>query len=80
MAVVKKPNGSLRICIDPQPLNAALQREHNKLPTLDDVLPSLSQARVFSKLDVKQANWHVQLNNESSLLYCSYNVSKHMLP
>ena len=68
MAVVKKPNGSLRICIDPQPLNAALQREHYKLPTLDDVLPSLSQARVFSKLDVKQAYWHVQLDNESSLL------------
>ncbi|CAB3978194.1 Hypothetical predicted protein [Paramuricea clavata] len=68
MAVVKKPNGSLRICIDPQPLNAALQREHYKLPTLDDVLPSLIQARVFSKLDVKQAYWHVQLDNESSLL------------
>ena len=68
MAVVKKPNGSLRICIDPQPLNAALQREHYKLPTLDDVLPSLSQARVFSKLDMKQAYWHVQLDNESSLL------------
>ncbi|CAB3995988.1 Hypothetical predicted protein [Paramuricea clavata] len=46
MAVVKKPNGSLRICIDPQPLNAALQRGHYKLPTLDDVLPSLSQARM----------------------------------
>ena len=28
MAVVHKPNGKLRICIDPQPLNAALKREH----------------------------------------------------
>ena len=68
MAVVKKPNGLLRICIDPQPLNAALQREHYKLPTLDDVLPNLGKARVFSKFDVKQAYWHVELDRESSLL------------
>ena len=68
MAVVKKPNGSLRICIDPQPLNEALRREHYKLPTLDDVLPSLHNTKVFSKLDVKQAYWHVKLDKESSLL------------
>ncbi|PFX28550.1 Uncharacterized protein K02A2.6 [Stylophora pistillata] len=68
MAFVKKTDGSLRICIDPQPLNDALQREHYRLPTLDDVLPNLNNARVFSKLDVKQAYWHVQLDKESSLL------------
>ena len=28
MAVVRKSNGKLRICIDPQPLNTALMREH----------------------------------------------------
>ena len=68
MAVVKKSDGSLRICIDPQPLNDALQREHDRLPTLDDVLPNLNSAKVFSKLDVKQAYWHVRLDKESSLL------------
>ena len=31
MAVVHKPSGNLRTCIDPQPLNAALRREHYKL-------------------------------------------------
>ena len=68
MAVVKKPDGSLKICIDPQPLNDALQREHYRLPTLDDVLPNLNNAKKFSKLDVKQAYWHVKLDKESSLL------------
>ena len=38
MAAVHKPIGKLRICIDPQPLNAALKREHDKLPVFDDVL------------------------------------------
>ena len=32
------------------------------------VMPNLSNARVFSKRDVKQAYWHVQLDKESSLL------------
>lgn len=68
MAVVHKPNGKLRICIDPQPLNAALKREHYKLPVLDDVLPKLREAKVFSKLDVREAYWHVRLDEESSKL------------
>ncbi|KAL9970099.1 hypothetical protein ACROYT_G022422 [Oculina patagonica] len=68
MAVVHKPSGKLRICIDPQPLNAALKREHYKLPVLDDVLPKLKDAKVFSKLDVREAYWHVRLDEESSKL------------
>ena len=60
MAAVKK-NGSLRICIDPQPLNTALKREHYKLPTIDDILPELHNAKIFAKLDVKHAYWHVKL-------------------
>ena len=58
----------LKICIDPQPLNAVLMREHFKMPTLDAVLPSLHNARVFAKLDVKEAFWHVRLDEQSSLL------------
>ena len=68
MAVVRKPNGSLRICIDPQPLNEALMREPYKLPVLDYVLPDLNDARLFSKLDVKEAFWDVGLDKESSKL------------
>ena len=68
IAVVHKPSGKLRICIDPQPLNAALKREQYKLPVFDDVLPKLNDAKVFSKLDVREAYWHVRLDEESSKL------------
>ena len=68
MAVVQKPSGALRICIDPQPLNAALQREHYRLPVLQDILPKVHKARLFSKFDVKEAYWHVQLDEEASHL------------
>ena len=68
MAVVTKPDGLLRICIDPQPLNEALQREHYRIPIFNDVLPTLNNTKIFSKLDVKHAFWHVQLDTQSSLL------------
>ena len=68
MAVVHKPNGKLRICIDHQALNSALQREHYPLPVLNDVLPKVEKAKLFSKLEVKEAFWHVRLDETSSEL------------
>ena len=68
MAVVHKPNCKLRTCIDTQPLNAALKCEYYRLPILDDVLPKLKRAKIFSKLDVREAYWHVRLDEESSKL------------
>ena len=47
--VVQKPNGKLRICLDPQPLNSDLQREHYNLPTFDDVLPNLKKSSCFQQ-------------------------------
>ena len=67
MVIVVKPN-KLRICLDPKDLNRALKRSHYPMPTLDEVLPSLSKAKVFSVLDAKNGFWHVQLDKESSLL------------
>ncbi|GFR91026.1 polyprotein [Elysia marginata] len=66
MAVVEKKNGAVRICIDPQPLNKALKREHYKMPILDDVLPELQSSRLFSKLDVREAFYHVKLDEKSA--------------
>ena len=53
---------------DPQCLHKALKREHFRLPVLDDILPELSNAKLFSTLDVKNAYWHVVLDDESSKL------------
>ena len=68
MSVVKKKSGAIRICVDPRPLNLVLKREHFMLPVLDDILPKLSGARVFSICDLKQGYHHVELDEESSYL------------
>ena len=68
MVSVSKSNGKLRICIDPKPLNRALKRSHFPLPTIDDVLPELANAKVFTVCDVKHGFWHIKLEEESSYL------------
>ena len=70
MAVVKKPDDSVRICIDPQPLKEALQRAGSTtgLQRLSNMLPTLNNAKVFRNLDVKHVFSHVQLDKESTLL------------
>ena len=67
IVVTTKKNGKVRVCIDPKPLNQALHRNHYPLPTMDDVLPLLSKARVFTVLDAKNGFWHIQLDEQSSL-------------
>ena len=54
--------------MDPRPLNTALKRERYQLPILEEILPELSKARVFSTVDLKSGNWHCVLAPESSIL------------
>lgn len=68
LVIVRKPSGNLRICIDPRPLNRALKRCHFPSPTIDDILPDLSRAKVFSVCDIKNGFWHVTLDEESSYM------------
>lgn len=60
MAVVDRVNDKLTMCPDPQSLNSALLLEHYNLPVLHDLLPKLHIAKLFSKLEVKEAYWYCQ--------------------
>ena len=66
MAVVVKPTGALRICIDPRGLSQALMRERHTLPTLDSMLHKAQGAKVFSKADLRHGYWHLRLDEDSS--------------
>ena len=58
----------IRLCLDPKELNAAIQREHDTLPTIEDVATRLHGAKVFTVLDVRSGFWHITLDDSSSLL------------
>ena len=68
MVVVPKSDGKLRICVDLKRLNTAIQRERYMLPTIDDILHTLADAQVFSKLDASSGYWQLRLHEDSSNL------------
>ena len=68
VVVTTKKSGALRICVDPRPLNKTLKRETYPMPILDEILPELSKAKVFSTVDLRSGFWHCVLDDESSLL------------
>jgi len=73
LVVVQKPNGAVRLCIDPRDLNVAMKRSHYSMKTVDEVANRLQGANTFSILDVKSGFWQLKLNEESSLL-CTFNT------
>ena len=68
IVVVQKQNGELRICLDPHDLNKAIKREHYNLPTTDEILANMPNAKYFTKLDASKAFWQIQVDEESSKL------------
>jgi hypothetical protein len=67
MVVVDKP-GKTRVCLDPKDLNRAIKRCHYPMPTIDDILPDLYNAKIFSVMDAKDGFCQVELTTESSKL------------
>ena len=66
--ITRKANSNLRNCLDPKPLNKALKRCHFPFPVIEDILPELGKAKIFTKVDCKDGYWHIKLTDESSLL------------
>lgn len=67
MVVVRKPN-KLRICLDPMDLNKGIKRSHYPTPTIDDLSPNLTKAKVFSVVDAKDGFLQIKLDEKSSYL------------
>jgi len=65
---VRKPNGSVRVCLDPSDLNRAIRRNHYQLPVIEEVLPTLKDAKIFSLVDAKDGFLQVKLSEASSYL------------
>ena len=68
MAIVQKPDGRLRICLDPKHLNKAIKQEHFQLPTIEVITTRMANAKWFTKLDANRSYWQLPLDEESQLL------------
>lgn len=73
MVCLKKANGDLRVCMDPNDLNASIQREHYQIPTQEEIISEMAGAKFFTKLDASQGFWQLKLH-EDSTKYCTFNT------
>ena len=52
MLIVKKKDGTLRLCVDYRKLNKMTVKNKYLLPRIDDLFDQLKGASVFSKIDL----------------------------
>lgn len=69
IAIVEKPDGSFRFCLDPRQLNKAIKREHFQLPTIEDITTRMANAKWFTmKLDTNWGYCQIPLDEEANFL------------
>ncbi|GFV71844.1 hypothetical protein TNCV_2457791 [Trichonephila clavipes] len=62
--MVKKKDGSSRMCIDYRKLNQKLVKDKFPLPLIEDVLDTLQEAMVYSTLDLRNGFFHVDVDED----------------
>ncbi|KAK2706727.1 hypothetical protein QYM36_014683 [Artemia franciscana] len=68
IVIVEKPDGSLRLCLDPRNLNKCIKRPHHPIPTFEDVAIKCANSKKFFKLDARHGYWSMELDDESANL------------
>ncbi|GFX78490.1 retrovirus-related Pol polyprotein from transposon opus [Trichonephila clavipes] len=64
IVMVKKKDGSSRMCIDYRKLNQKLEKDKFPLPIIEDVLDTLQEAKVYSTLDLRNGFFHVDVDED----------------
>ncbi|GFO16127.1 retrovirus-related pol polyprotein from transposon opus [Plakobranchus ocellatus] len=65
IVVIKKKDGSMRLCIDFRKLNAVTMFDAENIPRQEDLFNQLSHATIFSSCDLCKAYWQVPLHPDS---------------
>ena len=66
--IVKKPNGNLRVCLDPEDLNKHIIRPICNMKTLEEIIDMLKGSMYFAVFDSTKSFFHVPLDCESKQL------------
>jgi hypothetical protein len=62
--IVRKRDGSMRVCVDFRKLNDLTIKDSYPIPKIDDIIARLGRARVFSKLDLAAGYHQVRVREE----------------
>jgi len=61
----KKPGGGWRFCVDYRKLNEITKKDAYPIPLIQETLTRLARAKVFTKLDVRQAFYRIRLDEKA---------------
>lgn len=65
VVVVKKKDGSPRLCVDYRKLNKIMVKDKYPLPIIEDQIDRLAEARVFSTINLRNGFFHVDVDVKS---------------
>ena len=65
VVLVKKKDGTKRLCIDYRDLNEVTIKDAYPVPRIDETLDALGSAKWFSTLDLSSGYWQVALDEEA---------------
>ena len=68
LVLVHKPNGKLRVCLDPRTINKALRFNIHNVRKFQDVMSSIRKITKVSKIDANSGFWTLPMNSQSQLL------------
>lgn len=63
--LVKKSDGSFRLCYDGRGINALTKPDSYPMPNIDRILSSLRHAQYISSIDLRKAFWQIPLDESS---------------
>ena len=66
--LVPKPNGKVRLCLDPVRLNQALIRPVHRAPTLNDIFTKTNSVKYLSLIDESSEYHNLKLDERLSYL------------
>ena len=62
--LVKKKDGTMRLCVDYRQLNKVMIKNKYHLPRIDDLMDQLVGACVFSKIDLRSGYHQIRVKSE----------------
>jgi len=68
MMIVRKKDGTPRVCIDSRNINKAIQMEHWPMRTIEDIRYAINGAERISKIDLNKAYFQLQLHPNSRFI------------